>query len=88
MHRVRGWLAETEALDGQAVAFHFAALAKDTVAEGAELDLRLLHTEARCSACSHVYKPVHHLTLCPQCGGTEAKLLGATGLAIESMDVE
>ncbi len=85
---VRGWLAETEALDREAIAFHFRALAKDTPASDANLDLDLIHTEARCRACGATYKPEHHLTLCPECGGTEADLLGPTGLGIDSIDVE
>ena len=88
VHRVRGWLAETEALDASAIDFHFAAFAKGTAAEGAQLQLRLEHTEAQCSKCGQVYKPEHHLTLCPKCGALEATLLGRTGLGIESIDVE
>jgi len=86
--RVRAWLAETESLDAGALDFHFRALARGTLAERAQLDLRLLHTQARCNACGEVYAPEHHLTLCPVCGATEATLLGETGLGIESIDVE
>ena len=86
--RVKGWLAETEALNRLAIAFHFRALAHDTRARDAKLDLVLIHTEARCTSCHTVYKPEHHLTLCPRCGSTEGSLLGPTGLGIESIDVE
>ena len=86
--RVRGWLAETESLSHQSIAFHFAALAKGTVCEGAELALDLRHVEARCSACENVYAPEHHVTLCPACGSTEAELLGPTGVYIDSVDLE
>lgn len=86
--RARGWVAETEALDPAAIAFHFKAHAGGTVAQGAELDLDLRWVEARCKSCSHAYRPEHHLTLCPRCGHTEADLLGETGVAIESIDVE
>lgn len=85
---VRGWLAETEALNRDAIDFHFRALARGTVARDAELQLKLIHTEARCCSCNTVYKPEHHLTLCPDCGSTEAALLGPTGLGIDSMDVD
>lgn len=85
---VRGWLAETEALNDDAIAFHFRALARDTRACDARLELELIHTEARCSTCDTVYRPEHHLTLCPRCGSTDAVLLGPTGLGIDSIDVE
>jgi hydrogenase nickel incorporation protein HypA/HybF len=84
---VRGWVAETEHLHPDAIAFHFAAHAKGTPAEGAKLDLELRWVEARCNGCSKVYKPDHHVTLCPDCGSTEAELLGETGIAIESIEV-
>ncbi len=85
---IRGWLAETEALDRGAIEFHFGVLAQGTVAEGAKLELELIHTEARCLECGQVYKPEHHLTLCPECGSTEGELLGETGFGVDSIDVE
>lgn len=86
--RVRGWLAETETLSRESIDFHFTALARGTVADGARLELDLRHVNARCLACSRTYAPEHHVTLCPACGSTEAELLGQTGLYIESIDVE
>jgi hydrogenase nickel incorporation protein HypA/HybF len=85
---VRGFLAETEALSAESIAFHFAALAAGTIAEGAQLELDLRHVDARCTACSATYLPDHHLLLCPRCGSTAGELLGPTGLAIQTMDVE
>lgn len=88
VRKVSGWLAETEALDPQAAQFHFNAVARGTVAEGAELALALTHVEARCADCAHVYKPEHHLTLCPECGSVEAALLGPTGMGVDSIDID
>lgn len=84
---VRGWIAETEHLDPTSIGFHFQAHATGTAAEGAELQLELRHVEARCS-CGVVYKPEHHLTLCPKCGSTEGEILGETGLAVEAIEVD
>lgn len=85
--RVVGWLAETEALNGDSIRMHFERLAEGTPAQGAVLELELVHVRARCDACGHVYLPEHHLTLCPECGGVEGTLLDQTGLGIETMDV-
>lgn len=84
---VRGWVAETEALSPTSLALHFGALARGTVAEGAVLEMRTIHVEARCLGCDFVYAPEHHVLLCPRCGGTDGKLLGKTGLGIESLEV-
>jgi hydrogenase nickel incorporation protein HypA/HybF len=85
---VRGWVAETETLSRESLAFHFAAHARGTAAEGSALELRLVHIEARCRACGQCYAPEHHLLLCPGCGSTEGELLGQPGLGIEALEVE
>jgi hydrogenase nickel incorporation protein HypA/HybF len=84
---VHGRLGELEALGAAALAFHFHALARGTVAEDAELALRLHHVEARCRACARVYLP-DHVLLCPACGSTDGDLLGEVGLVVESLEVD
>jgi hydrogenase nickel incorporation protein HypA/HybF len=84
---VRGWVAETEALSAESMAFHFAALATGTIAEGARLELDVRRLEARCKACASTYRPDHHVVLCPACGSADGELLGETGLGIESIEV-
>lgn len=85
---VRGLIAEDEALSREALAFHFDAHARGTLAEGAELRLVLEHVEARCGGCGYRFRPEHHVRLCPRCGSTEARLLRETGVSIDSIDVE
>lgn len=85
---VRGWIAETEALSPQSLAFHFSAHALGTAAEGARLELRLIHVEARCRTCRTKYAPDHHLLVCPACGSTDGEQLGDTGLGIEALEVD
>jgi hydrogenase nickel incorporation protein HypA/HybF len=84
---VRGWIAETEALSAESVAFHFAALAAGTIAAGARLELDVRHVEARCMGCSVTYRPEHHMLVCPACASTDAELLGDTGLGIDSIAI-
>jgi len=85
---VRGWLAESEALDPVAIQLHFDAAARGTAAEGARLALEITHVKARCHACGATYLPEHHLTLCPECGSTDGELLGKTGLGVTELLVE
>lgn len=85
---VRGFVAETEWLNPEAIIFHFHAHARGTVAEGARLELTTSWVEADCTNCGQRYKPDHHVLLCPQCGSTEAELLGETGLRIDTIEVE
>jgi hydrogenase nickel insertion protein HypA len=85
---VRGFVAETEWLNTEAIVFHFQAHARGTLAEGATLELATLWVEAICGDCGQRYRPDHHVLLCPQCGSTEAKLLGETGLRIDTIEVD
>jgi hydrogenase nickel incorporation protein HypA/HybF len=84
---VHGWLADTEAMDRASVAFHFAAHARKTRAEGAQLEIRIERVAARCMQCGECYAPDHQVTLCPRCGSTEGHLLGRTGIGIDAIDV-
>lgn len=85
---VRGWIAETERLDPEAIAFHFAAHARGTPAEGARLELLIQWVEADCASCGERYRPDHHVLLCPSCGSTEGKVLGQTGLGLTSIEID
>ncbi|MDC0720861.1 hydrogenase maturation nickel metallochaperone HypA/HybF [Nannocystis bainbridge] len=85
---VRGWVAETESLSADSVAFHFEACARGTLAEGARLVLSVSRIEARCGDCDLVYEPEHHVLLCPRCESTEAVLAREPGLGVESIEVE
>ena len=85
---VRGWLAESESLNPQAIQMHFDAAAAGTPAEGARLELTITHVRARCGDCGAEYLPEHHLTLCTRCGSLDGELLGQTGLGIDAIDVQ
>jgi hydrogenase nickel incorporation protein HypA/HybF len=85
---VQAWVAETETLHPQSIAFHFGAFARGTMAEGATLSLNAIHIEATCDGCRSTYLPEHHLLLCPSCGSTSATLSRRPGVGIDSIQVE
>lgn len=85
---VHGTVAETESLSVEALSFHFAAHGRGSIAEGARLVLSLRTVQARCRRCGTTYLPEHHVTLCPNCNGSLAELLGQTGTFIDAIDVE
>jgi hydrogenase nickel incorporation protein HypA/HybF len=82
----RGWLADVEAIDPESLAFHFAAHARGTIADGARLEIERTIVRARCRACGARFEPDHHVAICG-CGG-QGDLEGPVGVAIEEIDVE
>jgi hydrogenase nickel incorporation protein HypA/HybF len=84
---VRGWVAETESLSPESLAFHFRALTNGTPHSLARLEVRVSHVRAKCLECQGEYLPEHHLLLCPSCGGTGAELLGQVGFGIDEIEV-
>ncbi|BAS26438.1 hydrogenase nickel incorporation protein HypA [Limnochorda pilosa] len=85
---VRGWAAETERLSPEALRFHFQAHAAGTPAEGAALDLEVRTVPAVCEHCGERFEPDAHYPTCPACGSPNVRLLGPTGLHVESVVVE
>ena len=84
---VRGWIAETEALSPEAIRFHFQALAQGTPAADAHLELSLIQVEALCRSCGARYLPDRQLLMCPQCGSSDATLLGRVGPGILELEI-
>jgi hydrogenase nickel incorporation protein HypA/HybF len=85
---VRGRVAETESLSKESLELHFRAHARGTAAEGARLEIELVHVRARCLGCGEIYLPEHHVLVCPHCEATEGEELDATGLSIASIDLD
>jgi hydrogenase nickel incorporation protein HypA/HybF len=85
---IRGRVAETETLSGDSLELHFRAHARGTAAEGARLEVELVHVRARCRSCGQTYLPEHHALICPGCASTDAEELEPTGLFLSTIDVE
>ncbi len=83
----RGRVAESERLSNESLAFHFAAHARGTIAEGASLKLELSEVRVRCDACGTTYIPDHHVRICPRYNCSEGRLTGEEGVWIEDVDV-
>lgn len=70
------------------VRFYFDFLAKDTIAEGAELNFRLVSPRARCRGCGNLFKLEEFDWSCPRCGASDVEITAGKELSIESIDVE
>jgi hydrogenase nickel incorporation protein HypA/HybF len=67
--------------------FCFEFVAKDSVAEGAELVVHTLPVKARCKECEASFYVWEYEFLCPDCESEELELLQGMELVVENMEV-
>jgi hydrogenase nickel incorporation protein HypA/HybF len=88
--RVRRVTVEIGALSGvmaDAIAFCFPEVARETVAEDAELDIRRIEARARCNACGAEFATPALYTPCA-CGSLDLDRLCGEELNVRSMELE
>jgi hydrogenase nickel incorporation protein HypA/HybF len=67
--------------------FCFAFAAKDTPAEGAELDVEVIPLVAFCKACNQEFRVSHLDFHCPECKGSSTEILRGKELRILDLDL-
>lgn len=72
----------------EAIRFYWDDLARDTIAQGAQLQFQRVEAEMQCLACGMVLHPDEADALCPTCGSSRLKLLSGDGVRLESIDVD
>ena len=72
----------------EAIRFYWDDLAKDTLAQTAELSFEWAAAEMKCLACGTVFNPGEETALCPNCQSHRLKLLSGDEVRLESIDVE
>ena len=85
---VRIMLGEYSGVVPQCIQDYFDVISKDTVAEGAFLDIRRLPVVIRCNACQKESTIDRLHVACPLCGSTDLKLIQGREFYIESLEVE
>ena len=73
---------------GDSVRFYLDFLSKDTIAEGARLNIEVVPTKARCRKCEKIFELGEFSWNCPGCGGSGLEIIGGTELFVESIEVE
>jgi hydrogenase nickel incorporation protein HypA/HybF len=66
----------------------FALVARDTVADGAELVLEAVPAVGRCRACGTETELAQLPLTCAACGGWDLELLAGEELAVEALELE
>jgi len=87
VRRVTLEIGELSGVVADAVAFCFPELARDTIAAGAELEIRAIAGRARCEACGAEFATPSLLTPC-DCGSLHFVRLRGEELNVKSLEVE
>jgi hydrogenase nickel incorporation protein HypA/HybF len=70
------------------IQFYWDIISSGTLAEGAVLHFRRVPAELQCLACGNRYQLRGGDLACPQCGGTQMKVLAGEEFNLEAIDVE
>ncbi|MBD3223709.1 MAG: hydrogenase maturation nickel metallochaperone HypA [Caldithrix sp.] len=82
---------EVGALSGvvaEALQFCFSSACKQTMADGATLEIIHQPAEAVCDQCGHQFDADQMLSACPQCGQTVMATQGGRELKIKSINID
>ena len=81
-------VGELSGVVGESVQFYFNFLSKDTAAEKATIDFKLVPAELRCRDCSTNFglEDVHWI--CPNCQSSRVEIINGRDCYVESIDVE
>ena len=91
LRRVRAvWLeiGELSSVEPDAMRFCFDAVTRDSVAEGARLEIVKTPGAAWCNACSEPVPLPELGAPCPRCGGYRLRLTEGTGMRVMELEAE
>ena len=70
------------------IQFYWDIISQGTLAEGAQLHFRRVPAELRCLECEAHYTLPGDDLACPECGGTQVRVVAGDELNLEAIDVE
>jgi hydrogenase nickel incorporation protein HypA/HybF len=76
------------AVDPEAMRFCFAAVIRNSLAEGARLELAVVPGRARCLQCAKEVAVQAVYDLCPECGSHRLEVTGGRQMRVTEMEVE
>ena len=68
--------------------FCFGIVARESLCEGAKLELEVVPAVLRCAACEHEWKIDEPPFWCPQCAGGDVVAIRGEELEVESIEIE
>jgi hydrogenase nickel incorporation protein HypA/HybF len=74
-------------VEPEALAFCFDAVARDTVADGARLEIVRTAGKGWCLACSQAIEVATRLDPCPHCGGYQIQVTAGDEMRVKELEV-
>jgi len=68
--------------------FYFEIVARDTVCEGARLELREIEARLRCADCAQEWEPAIPAFRCPRCESAAVEVIAGEELEVEYIEVD
>ena len=81
-------IGQLSGVEVEAMRFCFDAVARDTVAQGARLDIVELPGRGWCMVCSAEVAMSEQYGACPRCGGYQMQVTGGTEMRVKELQVE
>jgi hydrogenase nickel incorporation protein HypA/HybF len=88
INKVKLQVGEFASIVPDSLTFCFDLVCRDTVAEGAVLEIEPVDLTARCDKCDLSFKVEKYEFFCPRCGEPASKLLSGRELTIMSIEGE
>ena len=70
------------------LAFYFDVVSRDTVCEGARLELEVIPARLRCRSCENEWEPDFPTFRCPFCVNSNVEVLSGEEFLVDSIEVE
>lgn len=68
--------------------FFFGLVSRDTLCDGARLELEVVPARLRCATCDRAWAIDVPAFRCPHCGGADVEVVAGDELEVESIEVE
>lgn len=68
--------------------FYFEIVTRDTVLEGAKLNMEIVPAHLHCTSCDHDWEPDFPTFRCPECVAGNVEILSGEEFQVESIEVE
>lgn len=81
-------IGELSGIEIDSLKFALSIIKKDTILEGATLDIELVRGEAECSACKTIFTLPSYGTCCPNCSSYSMKILKGKELRVLNIMVD